>query len=90
MPNSAPFRAKGLVGDIALVLGFLVILSARVADDWWWFVGIFAGGLFLVVISLVAVPFESHVSWIGRAPLRDPSHELDIAATNEKKRDSGD
>ena len=27
------FRARGLVGDAVLVLGFLVLLSARVADD---------------------------------------------------------
>ena len=85
---ASPFRARGLVGDVALALGFLVLLSARIADDWWWFVGIFAAGLFLVVISLVAVPFESHVSWIGRAPLKDPSHELDVAATKEKRKDA--
>ena len=52
---ASPFRARGLVGDVVLVLGFLVLLSARVADDWWWFAGILAGGLFLVVLSLVAV-----------------------------------
>ena len=81
---ASSFRARGLVGDAVLVLGFLVLLSARVADDWWWFVGIFAAGLFLVVLSLIAAPFESHVSWIGRAPLKDPSHELNVAATKEK------
>lgn len=77
------FRARGLVGDVTLVLGFLVLLSARIADDWWWFAGIFAAGLVLVVLSLVAVPFESHVSWMGRAPLKDPSHELNIAPTKD-------
>ena len=88
---ASPFRARGRAGDVALVLGFLVLLSARVADDWWWFVGIFAAGLFLVVISLVAVPFESHVSWMGRAPLKDPSQSIpatDIAATKEKRKDA--
>jgi Na+/melibiose symporter-like transporter len=81
------FRARGLVGDVALVLGFLLLFSARVADDWAWFFGIFAAGLLLVVISLVAVPFESHVSWIGRAPLKDPSHELNVGTTEQKRKD---
>jgi hypothetical protein len=81
------FQVRRLLGDVVLVLGFLVLLSARIADDWWWFVGIFAGGLFLVVISLVAVPFESHVSWLGRAPLKDPSHELNLGAAEEKSKE---
>ena len=76
---ASPFRARRLVGDVTLVVGLLVLFAARIADDWSWFAAIFGGGLFLVVLSLVAVPFESHVSWIGRAPLKDPNHELNIS-----------
>ena len=82
---ASSFRARGVVGDFALVLGFLTLFSARIADDWWWFGAIFVGGLFLIVISLVAVPFESHVSWLGRTPVKDPTHELNIGAKENNK-----
>jgi hypothetical protein len=79
-------KARRVVGDVLLVGGFFVFIGAQVVDDWGWFFGIMALGGGLIAVSLLVVPFRDQLARLGRAPVKDPSHELNVPSAGSKGR----
>ena len=75
----APYPpTRRVIADSLLVGGVVLVIGAQAIDDWWYFLGVLGIGIGLVTVSLVLEPMKDRLARLGRAPVRDAAHELNV------------